>query len=89
MRDENAPQLTHFVMLIAWSQFAQRLELIEQLQAVPVQHKAVDWRAIGWHKVNQNLRRLQVRIVKATQPEVNGCETTSSKGRFKGLRWMK
>lgn len=28
---------------------------------------AVDWHAINWHQVNQRVRRLQVRIVKATQ----------------------
>ena len=27
----------------------------------------VDWSAINWTRVNQNVRRLQVRIVKATQ----------------------
>src|SRR4051812_6259002 len=27
----------------------------------------VDWHAIDWHKVHQNVRRLQARIVKATQ----------------------
>jgi RNA-directed DNA polymerase len=27
----------------------------------------VDWQAIDWHRVNQNVRRLQVRIVQATQ----------------------
>ena len=60
----------------------------QETNACATFHEAVDWRAIGWHKVNQNLRRLQVRIVKATQPEVNGCETTSSKERYKGLSWM-
>jgi RNA-directed DNA polymerase len=29
--------------------------------------KPVDWKAIDWRKVNRNVRRLQVRIVKATQ----------------------
>lgn len=28
-------------------------------------HDTVDWQAIDWHKVNQNVRRLQARIVKA------------------------
>jgi RNA-directed DNA polymerase len=27
----------------------------------------VDWQAINWQKVNQNVRRLQARIVKATR----------------------
>jgi len=30
-------------------------------------HVEVDWHAINWHKVYQNVRRLQARIVKATQ----------------------
>ncbi len=29
--------------------------------------RTVDWRQIEWHKVYQNTRRLQARIVKATQ----------------------
>lgn len=34
--------------------------------ACAVSSDRVDWRAIHWQKVNQNVRRLQVRIVKAT-----------------------
>ncbi len=30
-------------------------------------HRVVDWHAIDWQKVHQNVRRLQARIVKATQ----------------------
>ena len=30
-------------------------------------HGVTDWHAIDWHKVNQNVRRLQARIVKATK----------------------
>src|SRR5881227_995149 len=30
-------------------------------------HGVTDWHAIDWHKVNHNVRRLQARIVKATQ----------------------
>jgi RNA-directed DNA polymerase len=30
-------------------------------------HGITDWHAIEWQKVNKNVRRLQVRIVKATQ----------------------
>lgn len=30
-------------------------------------HTEVDWHAIDWHKANRNVRRLQARIVKATQ----------------------
>src|SRR5436190_24138650 len=30
-------------------------------------HRVGDWHAINWQAVNQNVRRLQVRIVKATK----------------------
>ena len=30
-------------------------------------HTTVEWRQIDWYKVHQNVRRLQARIVKATQ----------------------
>jgi RNA-directed DNA polymerase len=30
-------------------------------------HKEINWHAIDWQKVHQNVRRLQTRIVKATQ----------------------
>ena len=30
-------------------------------------HREVDWHSIDWQHVNQNVRRLQARIVKATQ----------------------
>ena len=30
-------------------------------------HKEINWHAIDWRKVHQNVRRLQARIVKATQ----------------------
>ncbi len=32
-----------------------------------VSHNTVDWHAIDWQKVHENVRRLQARIVKATQ----------------------
>ena len=35
--------------------------------ACAASHTPVDWHAIDWHQVNQRVRRLQVRIVKATQ----------------------
>ena len=40
--EEAAAQLTHPAMLVAWGQVAQCLGLIEQLQAVPIQQKAVE-----------------------------------------------
>jgi len=30
-------------------------------------HETVDWHAIDWQKAHRNVRRLQARIVKATQ----------------------
>jgi RNA-directed DNA polymerase len=38
-----------------------------EMVAGEVSHDAVDWHAIDWQKANQVVRRLQVRIVKATQ----------------------
>ena len=35
--------------------------------ACAASHVEEDWKAINWQKVNQNVRRLQARIVKATQ----------------------
>ena len=32
-----------------------------------VSHETTDWHAINWREVHRNVRRLQVRIVKATQ----------------------
>ncbi len=37
------------------------------LRAGATSHMEVDWHAIDWQQVNQNVRRLQARIVKATQ----------------------
>ena len=34
-----------------------------------VSHDPPDWFAIDWHQANRNVKRLQVRIVKATQQE--------------------
>jgi RNA-directed DNA polymerase len=39
----------------------------DNFPAGAVSHQTPDWHAINWRKVNQNVRRLQVRIVKATQ----------------------
>ena len=43
--------------------------------ACAASHVEVDWPAMDWRKVTQNVRRLQARIVKATQ--CNRCETAS------------
>lgn len=37
------------------------------VQAGAVSREPIDWHAIDWQKVNENVRRLQARIVKATQ----------------------
>jgi len=39
MSENNAPQLTHHAMLIAWGQFAQCVGLVEQILAVPIHQK--------------------------------------------------
>lgn len=36
-------------------------------QAGAVPRDVTDWHAINWHEVSHNVRRLQARIVKATQ----------------------
>jgi len=38
-----------------------------ETQAGAVPHEQIDWTTIDWRTVNQNVRRLQARIVKATQ----------------------
>jgi len=42
MSENDAPQLTHHAMLIAWGQFAQCVGLIQQIEAVSIRQKAVD-----------------------------------------------
>lgn len=42
MSKNDAPQLTHHAMLIAWGQFAQCLGLTDQISAIPIKQKAVD-----------------------------------------------
>ncbi len=37
------------------------------LPAGAASHVEVDWHSIDWHQVTENVRRLQARIVKATQ----------------------
>src|SRR6266446_7379542 len=37
------------------------------IQAGAVSHRAVDWPAINWHKAPTLVRRLQARLVQATQ----------------------
>jgi reverse transcriptase-like protein len=41
-----------------------------EAQAGVVPHEQIDWTIIDWRTVNRNVRRLQARIVKATQVEV-------------------
>lgn len=39
----------------------------KEVNACAASHAEVNWQAIDWQTVNQNVRRLQARIVKATQ----------------------
>jgi RNA-directed DNA polymerase len=39
----------------------------QETVACATSHEEIGWHAIDWHKANQNVRRLQARIVKATQ----------------------
>ena len=41
--------------------------MIAEVTAGAVSHTSIDWHAIDWQKVEENVRRLQARIVKATQ----------------------
>ena len=49
-------------------------------------YEKVDWNAMDWRKAHQNVRRLQARIVKATQLL---CETAFSDERLEGLSRMR
>ena len=49
----------------------------------------LDWNAIDWHKANQNVHRLQARIVKATQGEYLSCGTAFFNERLEGLSRMR
>lgn len=59
----------------------------QEIVACATSHVVIDWQAIDWHKVNQNVHRLQTSIVKVSQI-ICCCETTSRKGRYKGLSRM-
>jgi hypothetical protein len=41
-----------------------------ETQAGAVPNERIDWATIDWRTVNQNMRRLQARIVEATQAQV-------------------
>jgi hypothetical protein len=43
------------------------MKAIQETVACAASHGQVDWHAIDWRKGNQNVRRLQARIVKATR----------------------
>ncbi|SLM31197.1 conserved hypothetical protein [Desulfamplus magnetovallimortis] len=34
--------------------------------------KPIEWHGINWNRAHRNVRRLQVRIVKAFKPEMDG-----------------
>jgi RNA-directed DNA polymerase len=40
-----------------------------QVTVGAVSHNTTDWQAINWRKAHRNARRLQARIVKATQED--------------------
>ena len=44
-----------------------------ETQAGAVPHEQIDWTTIDWRTANQNVRRLQARIVKATQEGSSRC----------------
>jgi N-terminal domain of reverse transcriptase len=54
----------------------------EQAPAGAASHAQRDWHAINWRAVHKNVRRLQARIVQATN------ETASCPGRWIGLSRM-
>ena len=39
-------------------------QMIAEVTAGAVSHTSIDWHAIDWQKVEENVRRLQARIVK-------------------------
>jgi RNA-directed DNA polymerase len=43
------------------------MQMTAEQQAGAASRNTVDWQAIDWPKVRRNVRRLQARIVKATQ----------------------
>lgn len=40
----------------------------------------IDWHSVNWQKVNQNVKKMQIRIVKATQE--------GKQGKVKSLQWL-
>jgi len=60
------------------------------INASEASRPTVNWNAIDWQTIHEMVRRLQARIVKATQQSwLIRCETASCKGRLKGLSRMK
>jgi hypothetical protein len=43
-------------------------QMTAEISADAVSHNLINWHAIDWHKVRENVRRLQARIVKFTAP---------------------
>jgi RNA-directed DNA polymerase len=50
-----------------WQPTQREKQMTAALPAGATLHRTVDWHSIDWYKVHQNVRRLQARIVKATQ----------------------
>ena len=61
------------------------LQMTAGSPAGAVSHPPMNRPAINWLKVRREVRRLQARIVKVTQPRSRDGATASCKGRLKGL----
>jgi len=54
---------------------------VETMSAGAVSRAGVDWDALEWDKIQRNVRRLQARIVKATQDwETASCPARHLRG---------
>src|SRR5262252_8943519 len=59
-----------------------------ETQAGAVPNEQIDWTTIDWRTVNQNVRRLQARIVEATQAEVVKPSSEKSVGKVYIFRYL-
>ena len=59
-----------FVTKASGKQAQEARQMTAATTAGAASHDLVDWHTINWPKAHQNVRRLQARIVKATQVEV-------------------
>src|SRR3954453_13846223 len=56
-----------FVTKASGKQTQEARQMTAAATAGAASHTLADWHAIDWHQAHQNVRRLQARIVKATQ----------------------